>query len=186
MIGFLVRKIFGSKNDRFLKKLRPLVAKINALEPEMQALADEELPQRLAVYREQVQNGEKDLDAVLPEVFALVREASTRVLGMRHYDVQLLGAMALHNGKIAEMKTGEGKTLVSTLAGYLNALTGENVHIVTVNDYLARRDSEWMGRIYAFLGMKVGLIQNGMRPSVRIQAFQADVTFGTNAEFGFD
>ena len=110
MIGFLVRKIFGSKNDRFLKKLRPLVAKINALEPEMQALADEELPQRLAVYREQVQNGEKDLDAVLPEVFALVREASTRVLGMRHYDVQLLGAMALHNGKIAEMKTGEGKT----------------------------------------------------------------------------
>ena len=122
MIGFLVRKIFGSKNDRFLKKLRPLVAKINALEPEMQALADEELPQRLAVYREQVQNGEKDLDAVLPEVFALVREASTRVLGMRHYDVQLLGAMALHNGKIAEMKTGEGKTLVATLAVILNSL----------------------------------------------------------------
>ena len=157
MIGFLVRKIFGSKNDRFLKKLRPLVAKINALEPEMQALADEELPQRLAVYREQVQNGEKDLDAVLPEVFALVREASTRVLGMRHYDVQLLGAMALHNGKIAEMKTGEGKTLVATLAVILNSLEGKGVHVVTVNDYLAKRDAEWMGRLYNFLGLSVGV-----------------------------
>ena len=150
MIGFLVRKIFGSKNDRFLKKLRPLVAKINALEPEMQALADEELPQRLAVYRDQVQSGEKDVDAVLPEVFALVREASVRVLGMRHYDVQLLGAMALHKGKIAEMKTGEGKTLVATLAVILNALEGKGVHVVTVNDYLAKRDAEWMGRLYEF------------------------------------
>ncbi len=186
MIGFLVRKIFGSKNDRFLKKLRPLVAKINALEPEMQALADEELPQRLAVYREQVQSGEKDLDAVLPEVFALVREASTRVLGMRHYDVQLLGAMALHNGKIAEMKTGEGKTLVATLAVILNALEGKGVHVVTVNDYLAKRDAEWMGRLYNFLGLSVGVIVAGLSDEQRKEAYGADITYGTNNEFGFD
>ena len=186
MIGFLVRKIFGSKNDRFLKKLRPLVAKINALEPEMQALADEELPQRLAVYREQVQNGEKDLDAVLPEVFALVREASTRVLGMRHYDVQLLGAMALHNGKIAEMKTGEGKTLVATLAVILNSLEGKGVHVVTVNDYLAKRDAEWMGRLYNFLGLSVGVIVAGLSDEQRKEAYGADITYGTNNEMGFD
>ena len=186
MIGFLVRKIFGSKNDRFLKKLRPLVAKINALEPEMQALADEELPQRLAVYREQVQNGEKDLDAVLPEVFALVREASTRVLGMRHYDVQLLGAMALHNGKIAEMKTGEGKTLVATLAVILNSLEGKGVHVVTVNDYLAKRDAEWMGQLYRFLGLSVGVIVAGLSDEQRKEAYGADITYGTNNEFGFD
>ena len=186
MIGFLVRKIFGSKNDRFLKKLRPLVAKINALEPEMQALADEELPQRLAVYREQVQNGEKDLDAILPEVFALVREASTRVLGMRHYDVQLLGAMALHNGKIAEMKTGEGKTLVATLAVILNSLEGKGVHVVTVNDYLAKRDAEWMGRLYNFLGLSVGVIVAGLSDEQRKEAYGADITYGTNNEFGFD
>ena len=186
MIGFLVRKIFGSKNDRFLKKLRPLVAKINALEPEMQALADEELPQRLAVYREQVQNGEKDLDAVLPEVFALVREASTRVLGMRHYDVQLLGAMALYNGKIAEMKTGEGKTLVATLAVILNSLEGKGVHVVTVNDYLAKRDAEWMGRLYNFLGLSVGVIVAGLSDEQRKEAYGADITYGTNNEFGFD
>ena len=186
MIGFLVRKIFGSKNDRFLKKLRPLVATINALEPEMQALADEELPQRLAVYREQVQNGEKDLDAVLPEVFALVREASTRVLGMRHYDVQLLGAMALHNGKIAEMKTGEGKTLVATLAVILNSLEGKGVHVVTVNDYLAKRDAEWMGRLYNFLGLSVGVIVAGLSDEQRKEAYGADITYGTNNEFGFD
>ena len=186
MIGFLVRKIFGSKNDRFLKKLRPLVAKINALEPEMQALADEELPQRLAVYREQVQNGEKDLDAVLPEVFALVREASPRVLGMRHYDVQLLGAMALHNGKIAEMKTGEGKTLVATLAVILNSLEGKGVHVVTVNDYLAKRDAEWMGRLYNFLGLSVGVIVAGLSDEQRKEAYGADITYGTNNEFGFD
>ena len=186
MIGFLVRKIFGSKNDRFLKKLRPLVAKINALEPEMQALADEELPQRLAVYREQVQNGEKDLDAVLPEVFALVREASTRVLGMRHYDVQLLGAMALHNGKIAEMKTGEGKTLVATLAVILNSLEGKGVLVVTVNDYLAKRDAEWMGRLYNFLGLSVGVIVAGLSDEQRKEAYGADITYGTNNEFGFD
>ncbi len=186
MIGFLVRKIFGSKNDRFLKKLRPLVAKINALEPEMQALADEELPQRLAVYRDQVQSGEKDLDAVLPEVFALVREASTRVLGMRHYDVQLLGAMALHKGKIAEMKTGEGKTLVATLAVILNSLEGKGVHVVTVNDYLAKRDAEWMGQLYNFLGLSVGVIVAGLNDEQRKEAYGADITYGTNNEFGFD
>ena len=186
MIGFLVRKIFGSKNDRFLKKLRPLVAKINALEPEMQALADEELPQRLAVYRDQVQSGEKDVDAVLPEVFTLVREASVRVLGMRHYDVQLLGAMALHKGKIAEMKTGEGKTLVATLAVILNALEGKGVHVVTVNDYLAKRDAEWMGRLYTFLGLSVGVIVAGLSDEQRKEAYAADITYGTNNEFGFD
>ena len=186
MIGFLVRKIFGSKNDRFLKKLRPLVAKINALEPEMQALADEELPQRLAVYRDQVQSGERDLNAVLPEVFALVREASTRVLGMRHYDVQLLGAMALHHGKIAEMKTGEGKTLVATLAVILNSLEGKGVHVVTVNDYLAKRDAEWMGKLYNFLGLSVGVIVAGLSDEQRKEAYGADITYGTNNEFGFD
>ena len=152
----------------------------------MQALADEELPQRLAVYREQVQNGEKDLDAVLPEVFALVREASTRVLGMRHYDVQLLGAMALHNGKIAEMKTGEGKTLVATLAVILNSLEGKGVHVVTVNDYLAKRDAEWMGRLYNFLGLSVGVIVAGLSDEQRKEAYGADITYGTNNEFGFD
>ena len=150
------------------------------------ALADEELPQRLAVYREQVQNGEKDLDAVLPEVFALVREASTRVLGMRHYDVQLLGAMALHNGKIAEMKTGEGKTLVATLAVILNSLEGKGVHVVTVNDYLAKRDAEWMGRLYNFLGLSVGVIVAGLSDEQRKEAYGADITYGTNNEFGFD
>ena len=186
MIGFLVRKIFGSKNERFLKKLRPQVAKINALEPEMQALADEELPQRLSVYREQVQSGEKDLDAVLPEVFALVREASRRVLGMRHFDVQLLGAMALHKGKIAEMKTGEGKTLVATLAVVLNALEGKGVHVVTVNDYLAKRDAEWMGQLYTFLGLSVGIIVAGLSDEQRKAAYAADITYGTNNEFGFD
>ena len=186
MIGFLVRKIFGSKNDRFLKKLKPLVAKINALEPEMQALADEELPQRLTVYRDMVQSGEKDLDAVLPEVFALVREASVRVLGMRHYDVQLLGAMALHKGKIAEMKTGEGKTLVATLAVILNALEGKGVHVVTVNDYLAKRDAEWMGQLYTFLGLRVGVIVAGLSDEQRKEAYAADITYGTNNEFGFD
>ena len=186
MIGFLVRKLFGSKNDRFLRKLRPLVAKVNALEPEMQALADEDLPRRLAVYREQVQNGEKDLDQVLPEVFALVREASSRVLGMRHYDVQLLGAMALHRGKIAEMKTGEGKTLVATLAVVLNSLDGKGVHVVTVNDYLAQRDAEWMGQLYNALGLSVGVIVAGLSDEQRKEAYNADITYGTNNEFGFD
>lgn len=186
MIGFLVRKLFGSKNERFLRKLRPLVARINALEPEMQALADEALPQRLGEIREQVQSGERDLDAVLPEVFAVVRETSRRVLGMRHYDVQLVGGMALHKGKIAEMKTGEGKTLVATLAVVLNALEGKGVHVVTVNDYLAQRDAAWMGKLYAALGLSTGVIVAGLDDAQRKAAYNADITYGTNNEFGFD
>lgn len=186
MIGFLIRKIIGSKNDRFLRKLRPLVVKINALEPKMQELADEDFSQQIAVYRDQVQSGEKTLDDVLPEVFALVREASRRVLGMRHYDVQLLGAMALHKGKIAEMKTGEGKTLVATLAVVLNALEGKGVHVVTVNDYLAQRDAGWMGKLYNFLGLSCGVIVAGLTDEQRKEAYDADITYGTNNEFGFD
>lgn len=186
MIGFVIRKLFGSKNERFLKKLRPLVAQINALESDMAVLSDEEIPERLTVYREQVQSGERDLDAVLPEVFALVREASVRVLGMRHYDVQLVGGMALHKGKIAEMKTGEGKTLVATLAVVLNALEGKGVHVVTVNDYLAQRDAEWMGKLYHFLGLSTGVIVAGLTDEQRKEAYGADITYGTNNEFGFD
>ncbi|HIU18040.1 MAG TPA: preprotein translocase subunit SecA [Candidatus Avidesulfovibrio excrementigallinarum] len=186
MIGFLFRKIFGSQNERFLKSLRRDVARINALEPEMKALSDEELPQRLAAYREAVQQGKKTLDAILPEVFALVRETSTRVLGMRHYDVQLIGGITLHKGKIAEMKTGEGKTLVATLPVVLNALEGKGVHVVTVNDYLAQRDAQWMGQIYKALGLSVGVILHGLTDEERKAAYNADITYGTNNEFGFD
>ena len=186
MIGFLFRKVFGSKNDRYLKRLRPLVAHINALEPEMEVLADEDLPARIAEYRLQLQEGERELDALLPDVFAVVREASRRVLGMRHYDVQLVGGMALHHGKIAEMKTGEGKTLVATLAVVLNALEGRGVHVVTVNDYLARRDAEWMGRLYHALGLSTGVIVAGLTDEERKAAYAADITYGTNNEFGFD
>ncbi|RNL18430.1 preprotein translocase subunit SecA, partial [Slackia faecicanis] len=184
MMGFL-SKLLTFGEGKQLKGYQAQVAKINALEPSMKERSDEELRALTAEYKKRVADGES-LESILPEAFATVREASVRTLGLRHFDVQLIGAMALNDGQIAEMRTGEGKTLVSSLAGYLNALTGENVHIVTVNDYLARRDSEWMGRIYGFLGMKVGLIQNGMRPSERIPAYQADVTYGTNAEFGFD
>src|SRR5690606_38009781 len=152
MINNLLAKVFGTQNDRELKQLRPYVARINELEPAMQALTDDELQARTAEFRGRLAQGET-LDDLLPEAFAVVREAGKRVLGMRHYDVQLIGGMALHRGFIAEMKTGEGKTLVATLAAYLNALEGKGVHVVTVNDYLARRDSEWMGRVYRFLGM---------------------------------
>ncbi|MDO4442624.1 MAG: preprotein translocase subunit SecA [Slackia sp.] len=183
-MGFL-SKLLTFGEGKQLKGYQAQVDKINALEPDMQKRSDEELRALTAAYKKRVADGES-LESILPEAFATVREASVRTLGLRHFDVQLIGAMALNDGQIAEMRTGEGKTLVSTLAGYLNALTGENVHIVTVNDYLARRDSEWMGRIYRFLGMSVGLIQNGMRPADRIPAYQADVTYGTNAEFGFD
>ena len=183
-MGFL-SKLLTFGEGKQLKGYHAQVDKINALEPAMQARSDEELRALTAEYKQRVADGET-LESILPEAFATAREASVRTLGLRHFDVQLIGAMALNDGQIAEMRTGEGKTLVSTLAGYLNALTGENVHIVTVNDYLARRDSEWMGRIYAFLGMQVGLIQNGMRPAARIPAYRADVTYGTNAEFGFD
>ncbi|MBD5646820.1 MAG: preprotein translocase subunit SecA [Desulfovibrio sp.] len=186
MVGFLFRKIFGSKNERYLKRLRPLVAKINALEPEMQALPDEEFAARIAQYKVEVQENGKSLDELLPEVFALVREASRRVLGMRHYDVQLVGGIVLHKGKIAEMKTGEGKTLVATLAVVLNALSGKGVHVVTVNDYLATRDAEWMGKLYSFLGLTTGVIVHGLDDEERKTAYNADITYGTNNEFGFD
>ena len=186
MIKFLIGKIFGTRNERYLRSLRPNVRKINALEPAMQELTDEQLPEKLAEYREAVQSGERTLDSVLCEVFALVREASRRVMGMRHYDVQLIGGMVLHAGKISEMKTGEGKTLVATLAVVLNALSGKGVHVVTVNDYLARRDAEWMGRLYNFLGLTVGVIVHGLDDEQRKAAYACDITYGTNNEFGFD
>ena len=186
MFGFIFKKIFGSKNDRYLRRLRPIVARINALEPQMQELADEDFAQRMAEYRQQVQAGERTLDDLLPEVFALVREASRRVMGMRHYDVQLVGGIVLHRGKLAEMKTGEGKTLVATLPVALNALSGKGVHVVTVNDYLATRDAQWMGKLYNFLGLSVGVIVNGLDDQARKEAYGADITYGTNNEFGFD
>jgi len=185
MIGYLTKKIFGSRNDRYLKTLQPTVGKINALEKEMQALSDAEIPSRFAGYREEVAAG-RELDSMLPEVFALTREASRRVLGMRHFDVQLMGGMILHQGKIAEMKTGEGKTLVATLPVVLNALAGKGVHVVTVNDYLAKRDAAWMGQLYTFMGLSVGVIVHGLSDAERQQAYAADVTYGTNNEFGFD
>jgi preprotein translocase subunit SecA len=185
MIGFLSKKIFGSRNDRFLKSLRSAVEQINALEPEMQNLSDADFPARIAAWREEVAGG-RELDSLLPEVFALTREASRRTLGMRHYDVQLMGGMILHQGKIAEMKTGEGKTLVATLAVVLNALSGKGVHVVTVNDYLARRDAAWMGQLYTFLGLTVGVIVHGLNDAERQAAYASDVAYGTNNEFGFD
>ena len=186
MFGFLFKKIFGSTNDRYLRKLRPMVLRINAFEPEMQQLADADFPVRIAQYRQEVQDGTRTLDALLPEVFALVREASSRRLGMRHYDVQLIGGMVLHKGKIAEMKTGEGKTLVATLPVVLNALSGKGVHVVTVNDYLAKRDSAWMGQLYEFLGLSTGVIVHGLDDEERKAEYAKDITYGTNNEFGFD
>ena len=186
MFGFLFKKIFGSTNDRYLRKLLPMVQRINAFEPEMQQLADADFPVRIAQYRKEVQDGVRTLDNLLPEVFALVREASSRRLGMRHYDVQLIGGMVLHKGKIAEMKTGEGKTLVATLPVVLNALSGKGVHVVTVNDYLARRDSAWMGQLYEFLGLSTGVIVHGLDDEERKQEYAKDITYGTNNEFGFD
>ncbi len=185
MVARLLTKIFGSRNERILKKLRPIVARINELEPEMQKLSDAELAAKTPAFRERLEKGES-LDALLPEAFAVVREAARRTLGMRHFDVQLIGGIVLHQGKIAEMKTGEGKTLVATLPAYLNALTGKGVHVVTVNDYLARRDAEWMGAIYRFLGLEVGVIVHGLSTEERKRAYAADITYGTNNEFGFD
>ena len=178
-------KILSFGADKDLKAYKRIVEKINALEPTMQAMSDEELQAQTEKFKARYAEGES-LDDLLPEAFATVREASVRTIGQRHFDVQLIGGIALHKGTIAEMKTGEGKTLVSTLAGYLNALSGEGVHIVTVNDYLAKRDSEWMGTIYKFLGISVGLLQNGMRLSLKKPAYEADITYGTNSEFGFD
>ncbi len=182
---FFFTKIFGTRNDRYIKSLRPVVQKINALEPQMQELADTELAPTLASYKERVMNGES-LNKILPEVFALVRETSLRILGMRHYDVQLMGGITLHQGKIAEMKTGEGKTLMATLPVVLNTLTGKGVHVVTVNDYLAKRDSEWMGKLYQALGLTCGVIVHGLSDEERQEAYNCDITYGTNNEFGFD
>ncbi|MBU4192031.1 MAG: preprotein translocase subunit SecA [Proteobacteria bacterium] len=184
----MLKFLFGSKNDCYLKKLTPVIERVNALGPEMAALADSEFPTRIAQWKEQVAAGEKTLDDLLPECFALVREAGARAFDppMRHFDVQLIGGCALHEGKIAEMKTGEGKTLVATLPVVLNALSGKGVHVITVNDYLARRDAEWMGQLYAFLGLSVGVIVHGIGEKERQEAYRADITYGTNNEFGFD
>jgi preprotein translocase subunit SecA len=185
MIQKLLAKVVGTQNERELKRLRPLVAQVNALEPSIQTLSDEALRQKTAEFRQRHANGES-LTGLMPEAFAVVRETGRRVLNMRHFDVQLVGGAVLHSGKIAEMKTGEGKTLVATLPAYLNALEGKGVHVVTVNDYLARRDSEWMGRIYRFLGMSVGVIQHDLKDDERQVAYAADITYGTNNELGFD
>ena len=185
MITPLLKKIFGSKNERELKRIRKFVQKINALEPELKSLEDADFALRTQVLKERAAGGEA-LDKLLPESFALVREASIRSMGMRHFDVQMIGGMALHEGQIAEMRTGEGKTLVATLAVYLNALAGKGVHVVTVNDYLARRDAEWMGKLYSFLGLSVGVIYSGQNQEEKQAAYQADITYGTNNEFGFD
>ncbi len=185
MVLELLTKIFGSKNERDLKKIQPLVEQINAFEPSIQSMRDDELKKQTSLFRKRLEDGET-LNDILPEAFATVREASMRTLEMRHFDVQLIGGIALHQGKIAEMKTGEGKTLVATLPAYLNSLTGKGVHIITVNDYLAKRDSEWMGQIYKFLGLSVGVIVHGLDDNERKEAYDADITFGTNNEFGFD
>jgi preprotein translocase subunit SecA len=210
MLEKILTSIFGSKHDRDIKTMLPVVEEINALEPGIEALSDDELRGRTSAFRERLrpfvaeleaafedpearneidfakERLRTELDAVLPEAFAICREGSRRALGMRHFDVQLIGGMVLHNGKIAEMKTGEGKTLVATLPVYLNALTGRGVHVVTVNDYLARRDAEWMGKLYKFLGLTVGCIQNSMGDRERQEAYRCDVTYGTNNEYGFD
>jgi preprotein translocase subunit SecA len=185
MIGQLLAKVIGTQNEREIKRLRPLVVQINALESQIQALTDQQLRDKTPEFRQRLADG-ASLDDLLPEAFAVVREGGRRVINMRHYDVQLIGGMVLHSGKIAEMKTGEGKTLVATLPAYLNALEGKGVHVVTVNDYLARRDSEWMGRLYRFLGMDVGVIQHELNDQQRQVAYAADITYGTNNEFGFD
>ena len=185
MISGLLKKIFGSRNDRLIKQYSTAVRKINALEASIGALSDDELRGRSVEFKARLANGEA-LEALLPEAFAVVREAGKRVLGLRHFDVQLIGGMVLHDGKIAEMRTGEGKTLVATLPAYLNALTGKGVHIVTVNDYLANRDAEWMGRLYRFLGLSVGVILSQMDHGDKQAAYAADITYGTNNEFGFD
>ncbi|MEK6681296.1 MAG: preprotein translocase subunit SecA, partial [Nitrospirota bacterium] len=203
MIGALIKKVIGTKNDRELKRIQPMMERISALEPEISALNNEQLKAKTAEFKQRVSSGET-VDDLLVEAFAVAREASKRILNMRHFDVQLIGGIVLHEGKIAEMKTGEGKTLVATLSVYLNALTGKGVHVVTVNDYLAKRDTQWMGPLYHFLGLSIGAIQHDesflydpayeagdkrlqyLRPCTRQEAYFADITYGTNNEFGFD
>ena len=185
MIKGIAKKVFGSRNDRILKQMGRVVTAANKLEESMAALSDAELATKTSEFRERYTKGES-LDDLAAEAFAVVREGGKRVLSMRHFDVQLIGGMMLHSGRIAEMRTGEGKTLVATLPVYLNALTGKGVHVVTVNDYLARRDSDWMGKLYGFLGLSVGVIVAGLSNEERRAAYSADVTYGTNNEFGFD
>ena len=185
MLDTLVKKFVGSRNDREIKKIQPLVAKINDLEPHISSLTDEQLQAKTPEFKQRFENGET-LEELIPDVFAVVREAGKRILNMRHFDVQLIGGVVLHQGRISEMKTGEGKTLVATLPAYLNALEGKGVHIVTVNDYLARRDAEWMGRLYKFLGLSVGVVRHGLDDDERRESYGSDITYGTNNEFGFD
>jgi len=185
MVLSLAKKIFGSSNDRALKKLSKQIPLINELEPRFEAMSDSDLQNITGEFRDRLEKGET-LDDILPEAFATVRQAAKRTLGQRHYDVQLIGGVTLHNGMICEMRTGEGKTLVATLAVYLNAIERKGVHVVTVNDYLAERDSEWMGQVYRFLGLSVGCIKNNMNDAERKVAYACDVTYGTNNEFGFD
>ena len=177
----MFKKIFKSYSEKEVKRVMPIVEKINSLEEEISKLSDTELRNKTNEFKQKLKNG-SSLDDILPEAFAVCREASKRVLGMRHFDVQLIGGIILHQGRIAEMKTGEGKTLVATLPVYLNALTGDGVHVVTVNDYLARRDSEWMGKVYKFLGLTVGLVISGMQPQDKRNAYACDITYGTNNE----
>src|SRR6476659_8065582 len=174
IVDTLLAKVIGTQNERDLKRLRPYVAAVNAKEPEIQKLSDEQLRGKTAEFKARLANGET-LEDILPDAFAVVREAGRRVLTMRHFDVQLIGGMVLHRGKIAEMKTGEGKTLVATLPVYLNALGGKGVHVITVNDYLARRDSEWMGRIYKFLGLSVGIVVHGLTDTERQRSYRCDI-----------
>ncbi|TNE30373.1 MAG: preprotein translocase subunit SecA, partial [Alphaproteobacteria bacterium] len=185
MLNTIVKSLFGTSNDRYVKSMGKIVNQINALEPQIQALSDEELRAQTDKFRRQLDGG-ASLDDILPEAFATVRETSVRVLGMRHFDVQLVGGIVLHRGEISEMRTGEGKTLVATLATYLNAIEGKGVHVVTVNDYLARRDAEWMGQIYRYLGLTVGVIVPNLNEYERREAYNSDITYGTNNEFGFD
>src|SRR5438270_2584816 len=185
MINALLKKVFGSKNEREIKRMRPLVAQIGSYESGLQKLSDEALGAKTEQFRKRLADGTA-LDDLLPEAFAVCREVSRRKLGMRHFDVQLIGGIVLHEGNIAEMKTGEGKTLVATLPVYLNALSGKGVHVVTVNDYLAKRDAEWMGQVYKFLGLSVGCIVHGLDDNQRQEAYLCDVTYGTNNELGFD
>ena len=185
MLGALAKSLFGSSNDRYVKSLDKIVREIAGFEPQLEAMSDDELAGQTASFRHRLSEGTK-LDALLPEAFATVREASRRVLGMRHFDVQMIGGIVLHRGEIAEMRTGEGKTLVATLAVYLNALEGRGVHVVTVNDYLARRDADWMGQIYNFLGLSYGVIVPNMMEDDRRAAYAADITYATNNELGFD
>src|SRR6187455_2593351 len=185
MIGQLLAKVVGTQNERELKRIRPRVTEINSLEPSIQALTDEQLRLKTEEFKKRVADG-ATLDSLLPEAFAVVREAGKRILNMRHFDVQMIGGMVLHGGSIAEMRTGEGKTLTGTLAVVLNALAGKGVHVVTVNDYLARRDAEWMTPIYEGMGLTVGILQNMQPYEEKRAAYAADITYGTNSEFGFD